>query len=233
DRVTVTINNSASAGYAYQLVSGSTAYSGYFLGTGGILVIESFPISANLTLTIQASRIAAPICTQNVGSIPVTVRSLPTTANAGPDQQGCTGNFTLAANNAAVGTGQWSVVGIDPGVTIADLSSPTSSVSGLPAGSSVTLRWTISNNPCPASFDDVTITRHPAPTPANAGPDIVQCNNGTFTMAGNQPLSGNGFWTRVSGPSVAIANPNAYNTTVSGLPPGQSATLRWSISVGG
>src|SRR5690606_38132917 len=170
DRVTVTINNSASAGYASQLVSGSTAYSGYFLGTGGILVIESFPISANLTLTIQASRIAAPICTQNVGSIPVTVRSLPTTANAGPDQQGCTGNFTLAANNAAVGTGQWSVVGIDPGVTIADLSSPTSSVSGLPAGSSVTLRWTIYINPCPASFDDVTITRHPAPTPANAGP---------------------------------------------------------------
>src|SRR5690606_12500684 len=112
-----------------------------------------------------------------------------------------------------------------------------SNVTGLPAGESVTLRWTITHSSCPPSSDDVVISRANLPDVADAGSDIVQCNNGTFTMAANAPTSGTGSWSVVSGPPGFgmgnIANPGLYNTQVTGLPAGTSATLRWTISVPG
>ncbi|PWA03872.1 beta strand repeat-containing protein, partial [Flavobacterium psychrotolerans] len=69
-----------------------------------------------------------------------------------------------------------------------------------------------------------------APTAA-AGPDISQCNNGTFTMAGNTASPGTGTWTVVStsGPSPTIVTPGSSTTTVTGIAFGATATLRWTI----
>ena len=38
-----------------------------------------------------------------------------------------------------------------------------------------------------------------APTSANAGVDQANCNSGTFTLAGNNPTSGTGAWSLISG----------------------------------
>ncbi len=82
----------------------------------------------------------------------------PTTANAGSDQTlSCgTTSTTLAGNTPTTGTGQWSVV--SGSATVTTPSSPTSAVTGLAAGSSVSLVWTITNPPCSPSIDTVVIS---------------------------------------------------------------------------
>ncbi|MFB0925197.1 MAG: FISUMP domain-containing protein [Vicingaceae bacterium] len=79
-------------------------------------------------------------------------------AAAGPNQNPACGvtTATLAGNAPAPGTGLWTVV--SGTATITTPTSPTSGVTGLVAAGTVTLRWTISNPPCAATFDDVVIT---------------------------------------------------------------------------
>src|SRR5207248_10202066 len=90
----------------------------------------------------------------------VTLNANHTTSNAGPDQTsaatfGLT-TVTLAANTPTVGTGAWTVVS-GAGGSFGTASSPTSTFSGT-AGTTYTLRWTISNSPCTNSSDDVNVT---------------------------------------------------------------------------
>ncbi|MBO0323882.1 hypothetical protein J0X14_16345, partial [Muricauda sp. CAU 1633] len=253
--------------------------------------------------------------------ISVTFYEEPTPANAGLDIVQCNnGTFNMAANTPLVGTGTWSEVGGPSGITITDPSDPLTTITGLSAGSTATLRWTISNGTCAPSSDDVTITNdlqpsadayepslqnmfeecglthdvdalaavgtgtwtktsgpgalafgtnandpdqtltvnaygiyvftwtdvngscsssnnitvtfYQDPTPANAGPDILQCDNSTFIMDANIPMVGTGIWTQIAGPAVAIDDPASSITGVSGPPVGSSATLRWTISNG-
>lgn len=65
---------------------------------------------------------------------------------------------------------------------------------------------------------------------ANAGGDITQ-SNPTFTMAATTPSAGAGQWTLVSG-TATITTPSSPTTTVTGIPIGTSATLRWTITSG-
>jgi hypothetical protein len=78
-------------------------------------------------------------------------------ANAGPDQIHCNnGTFTLAANAPPSGaSGLWS---ISNGTgTITSPASPTTTVTGVPAGTSITLIWTLDNTLCADLDDDVTL----------------------------------------------------------------------------
>ncbi|WP_144062722.1 DUF7507 domain-containing protein [Sphingobacterium paucimobilis] len=70
----------------------------------------------------------------------------------------------------------------------------------------------------------------PLPTPADAGPDLVQYNSGTFTMRGNTPIVGTGMWAVVSG-TATITNPTNPTTTIT-IPQNSSTTLQWTISNG-
>ena len=89
---------------------------------------------------------------------PVPCTTPPTTANAGIDQtlETCATTTTLAGNIPTVGTGAWSI--ISGTATITDPSSPTSGITGLTVGATVTLRWTTTNGGCTPSTDDVVIT---------------------------------------------------------------------------
>ncbi len=154
-------------------------------------------------------------------------------AHAGLDQEQCnTANFTLSGNAPAPGTGLWTIVGAANGAVITTPTSNTSGVTGLIAGSSVTLRWTISNGGvCAPTFDEVTLTNTAQPTIADAGVDIEQCDNGTFIMVANVPVDGVGVWTVQSG-TATVTNPASPVTTVTGVPAGTTATLLWTISNG-
>jgi hypothetical protein len=103
--------------------------------------------------------------------------SHPTAANAGPDQLGCAdGVFTLAANTPSVGTGLWSV---ESGTaSISSPGSPNSTVTGIPAGASATLRWTVTNGSCD-SFDEVVLTARPATSIVYVNDDAGGNNDGT------------------------------------------------------
>ncbi|HEX2900039.1 MAG TPA: HYR domain-containing protein, partial [Bacteroidia bacterium] len=111
---------------------------------------------------------------------------------------------------------------------VATPSSPTSSFSGV-AGTSYTLRWTITNAPCAASTDDVVIGIAPVPTTANAGPDQTICGPNT-TMAGNTPSVGTGAWTVIAGAGGSFGTPTSPTSSFTGVP-GTTYTLRWTISL--
>jgi len=151
-------------------------------------------------------------------------------ADAGPDEQLCTPNTgtTLTGNPPVFpATGQWTLVAGTG--TIADPTNPTTGVSGLSVGTN-TFRWTIDNEPCGTTQDEVTITvfdeNHPL---ADAGPDEQLCtpNTGT-TLTGNTPVfPATGQWTLVAGTGT-IANPGGPGTGVSGLSVGSNVFV-WTI----
>ncbi len=125
---------------------------------------------------------------------------MPTTSNAGADQELCdTDNTALAANTPTVGTGLWTIV--SGTATFADATNPTTTVTGLSTGANV-LRWTISNGSCAPSEDQVTITVSELPTPSNAGADQELCDTDNTTLAANTPTVGTGLWTVISGTAV-------------------------------
>ncbi|MBL0336111.1 MAG: hypothetical protein IPP73_12615 [Chitinophagaceae bacterium] len=152
-----------------------------------------------------------------------------TVAAAGTDQAQCaTSTFTLAGNTAVSGTGVWT---IQSGAgTITDASSPTTTVTGVTAGQTTVLRWTITNGSC-SSFDEVSLTNDVAVTVAAAGTDQAQCATSTFTLAGNTAVSGTGVWTIQSG-AGAITDASSPTTTVTGVTAGQTTVLRWTITNG-
>lgn len=71
------------------------------------------------------------------------------------------------------------------------------------------------------------------PTVAAAvGADLINCNNSTFNLAGNLPVSGEtAYWEVVNG-TTTIANANSATTTAT-LPVGTTATVRWVIDRNG
>jgi PKD repeat protein len=75
-----------------------------------------------------------------------------------------------------------------------------------------------------------TINVFHVPSSANAGPDQTVCSS-TATLAGSSVIFGSGQWAVTSG-SANITSPTAPGTSVTGLVPGASVTLRWTISNG-
>src|SRR5690606_24696549 len=135
-------------------------------------------------------------------------------------------------NVPATGTGTWSIVGSANGATITNPGAYNTTVTGLTIGSSVTLRWTITEGSC-VSSDDLVLTNSATATVALAGPDQEQCDNSTFTLAANDPGVGTGQWSIQGAANGAnITNVNSRTTTVTGLIAGTSVTLRWTISNG-
>ncbi|HRG51387.1 MAG TPA: PKD domain-containing protein [Bacteroidia bacterium] len=154
-----------------------------------------------------------------------------TKANAGPDKTICgITSTTISGNAPSIGTGKWTVV--SGAATITNPNSATTTVTGLTTpGASYTFRWTITNTACIPSTDDVVITVDLQPTTANAGPNQTICNTTTATLAANTPVVGTGLWTVVSG-TATITTPTSPTSTVTGLVPGDSVVLKWTITKG-
>ena len=205
-------------------------------GAGGSLGDEtsrtsSFSGTAGLSYTLRWT-ITNGNCSSSDEML-VTFNVEPTTADAGPDQTGLSTcgltTVTLAGNAPGSGAGVWSVVS-GTGGSFGNASSPTSTFSGT-AGTTYTLRWTISNPPCTASTDDVVIEFMPGPaaagtisgtTPICAG--ISGVNYSVPAIAGATSYiwaySGNGATIHGTGNSVTIdfaSNVTAGNLTVKGV----------------
>ena len=174
-------------------------------------------------------------------SIPttITIDEIPSsTASAGADLFVCdNSNVTLSAVNPTIGTGTWTQTA-GPVVTITNPNDPNSAIAGMVPGQSYTFMWSLSNGACVNySTDEVTVTVDNAIAVAAAGPDQVLCNQTTASLAGNIPMSGiTGTWTQPMAQAltgITIVNPNDPNTTVTGMPAGNTYQFIWTYSNSG
>ncbi|MBK9453156.1 MAG: CUB domain-containing protein [Bacteroidetes bacterium] len=174
--------------------------SGCFEGAGGGSSYTS-PSASGVTHT-QGVRIGNGVITLSWSGgggcasatrtpVTVTVNANPTAANAGTDQTICATTTNLAGNTPGVGAGTWSIIA-GAGGSLGAPTSPSSSFTGV-AGTSYTLRWTISNAPCTASSDDVVITFQSssvAPTSISGNNAVCAGSSTTLTLVGGSPGDG-------------------------------------------
>ncbi|HLP13747.1 MAG TPA: T9SS type A sorting domain-containing protein [Flavobacteriales bacterium] len=200
--------------------TGGTTYTNCALTTGAVVTCV---MTSNLTGVVGSP------CTSN--AITTTVNSPPTTSNAGADQTVCAATCTMAGNVPTTGTGTWTFVSGPATPTITTPTSATTGITGMSAVGTYVFTWTISNNPCIASSDNVSITRNGTPSTSNAGPDQTICATTTsVTMAGNTPTTGTGTWTKISGPAGGtITTPTSPTTTITALVAG-TYVYQWTIA---
>ncbi|HRH61774.1 MAG TPA: GEVED domain-containing protein [Bacteroidia bacterium] len=221
----VALSNST-AGVTYALYRNAVATGTTLSGTGTALSFTGIT-SAGTYSIYGTNSLGCKIKMQD--SVSITVISLPTTANAGSDQTKCgQTSTTLTANAPTSGTGSWTIVS-GSGGSFSATNNPSATFTAA-AGSTNTLRWTISNSPCTASSDDVIISFPLNPTTASAGPDqLALCGLTSATLAANTPSVGTGTWTVVSGTGGSFSNAASASSTFIGTS-GNTYTLRWTIT---
>lgn len=156
---------------------------------------------------------------------------VPSTPDAGPDQELCDVNSTsMAANDPAIGVGTWSLIS-GPGSPIIDNSnSHVTPISNLSPGTSIFM-WSISSGGCTLE-EEVSITVYEEPSNANAGPDQEVCPFEGVILNALAISVGQGEWSMIVGPSVVnFVDANSPTTIVNGIVSG-SYTFRWSVSNG-
>ncbi|WP_143306747.1 T9SS type B sorting domain-containing protein [Chitinophaga vietnamensis] len=157
-------------------------------------------------------------------------------AKAGPDQQLCssTADFIMKADppSVASGKGFWSLV--KGNAIIRQINDPKTGVN-VNIGDTVTLRWTITNGSCSATWDDVTLINYMTPAPANAGSNQEHCDQAAFTMNASAPgvPGAKGLWTITSANAslITISNVNDPKAIIN-VPAGETAQLNWVVSNG-
>jgi HYR domain/Secretion system C-terminal sorting domain len=146
--------------------------------------------TSDVTVTVSGAytfqwSIASPGCPSSTDDVIITFTSTPTTANAGADRSLClpSSSLNLAGNAPASGTGTWTFISGPSTPAITNPGSPTTSVIGLNTVGIYTLVWTISNPPCLASTDTMTVTVSNSPSFFNViGANA--CGGSTVTLAG-------------------------------------------------
>jgi len=195
-------------------VSGATGLWTLVAGTGTILNPNN-PTTSISGLSIGQNvfrwKVSNPGCPSDSETVIITAVAIPTPAQAGASQNICGTTTTLTGNTPVIGQGVWRLV--SGSATIADSLLPNSGVSNLGIGANA-FRWTISNAPCPSSFDIVTFTGNSVPV-ANAGLDKLACGS-TTTLQAIPGQGSTGLWIQISG-SGSIVDPNNDTTAVTNL----------------
>lgn len=150
----------------------------------------------------------------------------------------CPGTYPLTANAPGANeTGEWTFPNGNNGLSIADTSSPNTTIT-LPEGneSSTVVQWTITNNNgCSSADEHVVIYNEGTVATVSAGPDKTLDN--CYTVTRGTSLNGsfaggdNGIWSLVSTTATTnpvIANEHDPKTSVSNLSEG-TYTFRWFV----
>jgi gliding motility-associated-like protein len=144
------------------------------------------------------------------------------------DKEVCTNSTTLSVTTIPIhGSGLWSRV--DNLANFDNFASFNPSVTNLNRGIN-TFRWTVTNGTCSDS-EDIIVTNNSVI--ANVITPVTTSCTSIATLTGNNPAltQGNGVWTDLDASGAIIANSTAFNTTVSGLPQGNTR-FRWAVSLG-
>ena len=133
------------------------------------------------------------------------------------------------APNGSMGTWSQPISQESAGVVITDFTDPNTIIEGLMPGNIYIFTWTLGNEGCAPSSDDVIVeVMSIDSTQANCGPDIVACGDGSVELECNQPLIGDGFWTALD-PDVNIVSIDEPNTIALGLEEGPNVFI-WTLS---
>ncbi len=250
DRVLITISDPATtaAAGADQNICGTTASlvgntavigTGVWTqvsGNGGVAIANVNAASTAISGLTSGSyvfrwTISNNACTSNYDEIQVNVSTdVPVTPLAGSDQFVCgLSTVTMAANSVSPSSGLWSIVSGPNVPTITNATSPTTTITGLNAGTYV-FRWTSSGGAfCTPLSDDVTVSVTPT---ANAGSDQDLCFASSANLSGNDGSVGT--WIQIgTSPNVATISATSPNSAVvSGLTTG-TYTFQYTISANG
>jgi len=146
-------------------------------------------------------------------------------ANAQDDVFMCETDFIfMSANNPAPLIGTWT--SLSPFVNLIQPNGPTTPILNLSYGDNEFI-WEITNGVC-VSKDTVNIQRLHKPI-AVAGKDTSICGGLGFEMDASLPYPAVGNWTTTDA-GVSFENASIYNTSVFGLPQGNS-TLTWTVTL--
>lgn len=170
-------------------------------------------------------------CTSTTDTVLVTISAPIATPTVGADQTICSATAALTATAPAVGTGVWTQTAGPGGATLVSPAAANSSVNNLVPGT-YEFQWTVSNEGCASKSAKTKVFVSAPPSPADAGPDQTCLSGSSTVLAAQQPASGTGVWSQVSGPSAAtISNLSVSNPAVTGLASG-SYIFRWTVSGG-
>ncbi len=149
------------------------------------------------------------------------------TATAGNDATTCTGNWTLQGNNpVSTAMGTWTI--IDGTCTIDNVNSCNSQISDIPTGTSVTLKWTVTDG-TNTKFDEVVITNSAATV--TVAQDEITTTQASVSVTGNDPATGTGTWIALSPVDLEFSSENSATTNVSNLSWGDNY-VKWQINNG-
>jgi gliding motility-associated-like protein len=167
-------------------------------------------------------------CTLSADDVQINVSTqTPIAPNAGPDQSICGAtSVTMAGNSVASGNGLWSVVSGPNIPIIPNPSSPTTTITGLEAGTYI-FRWTSKAGAyCGTLSDDVAVDVTPN---AIAGSDQSLCFANSVSLNGNDGSVGT--WTQIGNtPNVATINTTSTSSAIaSGLIAG-TYTFNYTIT---
>lgn len=155
-------------------------------------------VYANLTITTQYRAVVqSGSCAEAFSTVTtITVNPGTVVANAGPDQNLCTGSsINLNGNDPAPNSGTWTITSAQTGVVITDPSLYNTTVTGLVPGQTYTFRWTIIGfGVCPPSTDDITIIYYPVVTNNITAPAAPICSGQNTTINGDVPTGGTGTY---------------------------------------
>ena len=96
----------------------------------------------------------------------------------------------MSGNTPSSGSGLWTV--ISGTASISNAASPTSAVTGIPAGTSATLRWTVTDGPC-LVFDEVILTNNAAPAITSASA-LTICSGSAVGLTITSDVPSNFVW---------------------------------------
>ena len=153
-------------------------------------------------------------------SLLINFDNLPTTSNAGPNQQICNNLTALAGNAPSIGSGAWTYCSSGLG-NISSTITPNSNLQVV-NNQTVTAVWTITNGVCPASSSTVTVTNingSPSCTPyadfvANST-QICQGSTVTFSNTSVAAVGVNTYtWNFGAGATPATSTSTAAAITV-------------------
>ncbi|MCX2493696.1 PKD domain-containing protein [Pedobacter sp. PF22-3] len=155
-------------------------------------------VFTNLTITTQYRAVVqSGSCAEAFSTVTtITVNPGTVVANAGPDQNLCTGSsINLNGNNPAPNSGAWTIVSAQTGVVITDPNLYNTTVTGLVPGETYTFKWTITGfGACPPSTDDITITYYPLVTNNISASAAPTCSGQNITINGDVPTGGTGTY---------------------------------------
>lgn len=146
-------------------------------------------------------------------TLTITVDAIPTTptaSNIGVCLAGTTA--TLTANIPVVGTGSWSFLSGPSTPTISNISSPTSTVTGLGANGNYNLKWTIASTHaiCSASITSTIVVGAPMVVSTNGN---TACANNVVSLLATANAGSINWYSQASG-GIQLGSGNNFNTPI-------------------